>query len=317
MKSALSGKLKYADLFMRLSDAGFLLHPETLKILEANSAGERICGEGKDSPVNHTVLEFIPEAEHELFSKAIRISLRRYHPRTFEAHFRGDKEYLMEVMACPLTVDGEDDLAIQVILRDITEKREAEQKLAEANAQLKQLSITDGMTSLYNFRHFQEKLKQEHARSVRYKIPYSLIFCDLDHFKNYNDLHGHPAGDELLKHVAALLQKTIRDTDSVYRYGGEEFVILCPQSDTRGAGIAAERIRKVIERADLPHKAQQPLGCISFSMGVASFPEHGTEPTQVVQAADAEVYQSKKNGRNRVTLAPSKFPDVPKKPNAA
>ncbi len=301
---------------MRLSDAGFLLDPNTLQIVQLNSAGERMF-HSENSLVGRSILDFIPTPEHELFSKAIRISLRRYHPRTFEAHFRGDNEYLMEVMACPLIIEGENEMILQVILRDITEKREAEQKLAAANEQLKKIAITDAMTGLSNFRYFKECLKSEHARSVRYKTPYSLIFCDLDHFKNYNDKHGHPAGDDLLREVAEILKKNIRDTDSVFRYGGEEFVILCPQSDVRGATIAAERIRKAVESAKLLHAEKQPLGCISFSLGVASFPEHGIEPDKVVEAADAEVYKAKNLGRNRVSSAESRFPDPKSKPKAA
>jgi diguanylate cyclase (GGDEF)-like protein len=150
-----------------------------------------------------------------------------------------------------------------------------------------------------------EELEKEHARSERYQAQYSVIFCDVDHFKNYNDTNGHPAGDEALKTVASVLKNRVRKTDLCARYGGEEFVVLCPNTSKEDALVLAETLRKAIETLKFAFGEKQPLGKVTISMGVATFPVHGATSKQVLQAADQSVYVSKHEGRNRVTAADS------------
>jgi diguanylate cyclase (GGDEF)-like protein len=130
---------------------------------------------------------------------------------------------------------------------------------------------------------------------------YALIFCDIDHFKAYNDRNGHPSGDDLLRKFAANLRESCRVMDVVARYGGEEFVILCPDTDERGATALAERLRVTIEAVRFNDVDHQPLGCLSMSVGVASYPENARTREEVLKKADLCVYRSKSSGRNRVT----------------
>jgi diguanylate cyclase (GGDEF)-like protein len=150
---------------------------------------------------------------------------------------------------------------------------------------------------LLNFRSFQESLKKEHERASRYQSKYSVLFCDLDHFKHYNDKHGHPAGDELLRTLGQVIQSQVRKTDEVFRYGGEEFVVLCCETDLSDAVILAERIRKAVMAHPFAHREEQPLGFVSFSLGVASYPGDGAEAKDVVEAADGQVYLTPALGR--------------------
>ncbi len=163
----------------------------------------------------------------------------------------------------------------------------------------KLLAITDGLTSLYNHRFFRERLKQEFERANRYKRPLSLVMMDIDFFKHYNDAHGHPQGDELLKSFSAILKKTIRDSDLAARYGGEEFVVILPETGGELAFTAAERVRKAIEINDFPGGETQPGGRITVSIGVSSYTE-GISLDEFLKSADTALYRAKEEGRNRV-----------------
>jgi diguanylate cyclase (GGDEF)-like protein len=149
-----------------------------------------------------------------------------------------------------------------------------------------------------------DELAKEHAKAKRQGSAYSIIFCDVDHFKKYNDRNGHPAGDGVLKQVAAILKKTVREQiDLAARYGGEEFVVMCGNTEANAAVALAERIRAAIAAATFPHGQHQPLGRVSVSVGVATYPAQGKTFSQILQAADAALYQSKAAGRDRVSIA--------------
>ncbi len=181
--------------------------------------------------------------------------------------------------------------------------RERTREYEEANEKLKQLAVTDGLTGLYNHRFFQEKFEQEVARAERFGIPVSLCVIDVDHFKVYNDTHGHPRGDEVLKRVAFLLVENVREVDTVARYGGEEFVIVLPQTPKEHGAQVAEKIRGFIEKAEFPGEESQPLGRLTVSVGIGCFPQDGRTSRDVLARADAALFRAKGAGRNRVELA--------------
>lgn len=180
-------------------------------------------------------------------------------------------------------------------------------KVSYANATLHKrihnMAIKDPLTGLHNRRYFNEKIEEEISRSRRTKMPVSLIYMDIDHFKKYNDQNGHPMGDQLLKMFATVLQKTSRKNDIVCRIGGEEFVMILPHTDAKGAAIKAEKLRRILEATKFPFGEKQPLGFVSSSMGVSEYPSHSSDPESLVKAADEALYVSKSTARNRVTLA--------------
>jgi diguanylate cyclase (GGDEF)-like protein len=176
-------------------------------------------------------------------------------------------------------------------------------ELARANLRLEQLARTDGLTELFNHRHFQRSLVREVERSHRSQLPLSMMMIDVDHFKHYNDENGHMAGDAVLKAVAKLLAEGRRLNDVVARYGGEEFALLLLDTPRESAASLAEQLRDKVEQAEMAHEASQPGGRLTISVGVATCPDDATTPDSLVAAADAALYRAKRKGRNRVELA--------------
>ena len=178
-------------------------------------------------------------------------------------------------------------------------------ELAEANSRLAQLAVTDGLTGLYNHRHFHERLALEVERSARNGLPMSLLMIDVDHFKHYNDHHGHPAGDDVLRTVARLLTEGRRANDMVARYGGEEFSVILVDTAKFTAAKLAERIRERVAQYPFPFGDEQPSGHLAISVGVASFPDDAGEAETLIRAADGALYAAKHAGRDCVVLAPA------------
>ena len=175
-------------------------------------------------------------------------------------------------------------------------------ELAEANARLAQLAVTDGLTGLYNHRHFHERLALEVERSHRSGLPLSLLMLDVDHFKQFNDSFGHPAGDEVLRQLARVLADTRRANDVVARYGGEEFAVILVDTAKFTAAKVAERVRARVYGHDFSEAAQR-AGRLGVSIGVATFPDDGGDAEALVRAADTALYAAKRAGRNRVVAA--------------
>jgi diguanylate cyclase (GGDEF)-like protein len=167
--------------------------------------------------------------------------------------------------------------------------------------QTERLATTDGLTGLLNHRAFQARLDEHLAQAQRYGKKLSLILCDIDHFKAVNDTYGHPVGDVVLKGVARTLGRDARTTDVVARYGGEEFAVVLPETDAAGALVIAERIRERVAALSLD-TGQGPLA-VTMSLGVATFPGDGARKAELVERADACLYEAKRGGRNRSVSA--------------
>jgi diguanylate cyclase (GGDEF)-like protein len=172
-------------------------------------------------------------------------------------------------------------------------------RLREGRQELERLSVTDPLTGLYNRRRMMEALENEVRRSRRLKHSFAVLMGDVDNFKEYNDAHGHPAGDDVLKRVATILRQATRDVDLVARYGGEEFFVLMPETGGDGAADVADRVREVLAAEKLPGGA-----AVTLSFGVAEFPAQGDTPETLIAIADAALYQAKREGRDRVVIAP-------------
>lgn len=172
---------------------------------------------------------------------------------------------------------------------------------------LRNQAIRDGLTGLYNRRYFEETAEREIARAKRAGLPLVFMMLDVDHFKRFNDTHGHDAGDYLLRQVGHLLRSSVRQSDSACRYGGEEFVLILPESRLEDAQRRAEQIRRAFHQLALSHQGKA-LGAVTVSIGVAVYPEHGHDWAEVVRNADAALYRAKQEGRDRVVLAPPREP---------
>ncbi len=185
------------------------------------------------------------------------------------------------------------------------ELKERNRQLEDLLRRLEIMAITDHLTEIYNRRHFEEILKREFARALRYNLHLSCLMCDIDLFKRINDTYGHAAGDTVLKEVARLIHSSLREVDVIGRWGGEEFIVLLTQAKKADAKKVAERILQSISAhkfQGLPENEK-----ITVSIGVASIPEDADIDNweKLIKAADEALYRAKRNGRNRVELSES------------
>ena len=190
-------------------------------------------------------------------------------------------------------------------LRDISQRKAAEDQLEEANRRLEALAGQDGLTGLANRRTFDDSLAREHRRAARDRSQLAMIMIDVDRFKPYNDHYGHPAGDEALRRVSRAIESTLRRPgDVAARYGGEEFAVLLPGVDESGAAIIADRIRRAVLGLAIEHDAS-PAGVVTISAGVASVAPGAFDSSLATLVADADraLYRAKANGRNAIVYA--------------
>lgn len=212
----------------------------------------------------------------------------------FRPLWRRLEEEVEEILRVEALVGQQNDLLTQ-------RNRELEQ----SRRQLEQLATRDGLTGLRNHRTFQEVLASEMQRALRAKRPLSLLLLDVDHFKRFNDSFGHPAGDEVLRRVASLAEKAVRQVDVVARYGGEEFVVVLPDADEAAARLAGERVREAIAAESWPQRA------VTVSIGAATLSPRIEGREMLVALADRALYAAKHAGRNRFIHADDLPPEVP------
>jgi diguanylate cyclase (GGDEF)-like protein len=177
----------------------------------------------------------------------------------------------------------------------------------DAYAQMKVTADVDGLTLLYNKRRMSQTLAEAILEAQQKMQSLAVFLFDLDHFKNYNDVNGHVAGDALLQVLARLVQDNTRRDNIIGRFGGEEFLVIFKGATAEHALQAAENLRTVIARHPFPFAGKQPLGLVSISGGVAEYPKDAMDSTGLLRAADAALYEAKRQGRNRVLVATPRY----------
>jgi len=214
----------------------------------------------------------------------------------------------------PFIDNNGETIGVIGISMDITKRRHDDQLIQELillleiqKEQALKSARIDVLTGIANRRHFDDSLNREFFRLKRNRMPLSLIILDIDHFKKYNDLYGHMAGDNCLRLVATTLQDTVkRPSDVVARFGGEEFAVILPGTEKEGASNIAEQMRRAIEALAIPHDGSENGFYVTISLGLATLlPDRVERPEAILEIADGALYRAKQNGRNRIEIAPS------------
>ncbi|MDO8688802.1 MAG: histidine kinase N-terminal 7TM domain-containing protein [Dehalococcoidia bacterium] len=278
-----------------MSDAFLVLDPAGA-IMVANPAARNLLGEPDTKLVGRLIQEVWP-AWHEQAEPYSKDALPTFREMTLN---EGGKKSTYDVRFSPLT-DWRGWLVSQVVVfRDITERKRLEEELADRYQEAKNLADRDGLTGLLNHRAVHERLEQELKRAQRYAQQCSIVIMDLDGFKLFNDTYGHPVGDSMLRIIAGLLAEKVRGSDSLSRYGGDEFMAVLPGTDANGAAVFAGRVREAL--AAQPYSAPQGAKVpIHMSFGLATFPQNGLQSQKLVAVADGNLFESKQRGGETVT----------------
>lgn len=278
---------KYRSIFELSMSGNALLDPDTLHFLDANRALCDLTGRSKSALVGRPILELLKDSDKERFVRIFEMFRSSGQGTLGDVSFihSSGKEMNVDINITHIPVPG--DRIVFLTVRDVTERTRMEQQLAA-------VAHTDSITGLANKRSFQGRLRIAHSRALSRNEALSLVFLDLDNFKNCNDTFGHQTGDQVLQSVGTLIHGTIRGGKELgFRYGGDEFAILLPDTSKEDALVVAERMRKTFEEG-------QRFGT-SMSIGIAQL-EHGMSPDEFVRAADKTLYIAKARGKNTTAV---------------
>jgi diguanylate cyclase (GGDEF)-like protein len=262
--------------------------PEAIFIADANT--NRLLS------FNPFMTRWLGYSEEELWMMNLE-KLREAGDESEDRHYRKKDGTFVDVAEIRTRIPFHGKEGILVIAHDISERKQLEEVLVR-------LSRNDGLTGIANRRHFDEFYQQEWKRALRDETPLSLILCDIDFFKNYNDTYGHQAGDDCLRAVAGVLQSGLRRPgDLAARYGGEEFIVVLPGTLREGALAVAESLRRAVEALAIPHSASAAAPVVTISLGISfTVPGSGESSADLLAAADKALYRAKEGGRNRVVI---------------
>jgi len=305
---------KYRVLLDESSDPIFMFNPDG-QYLYVNRAFAEGVNRSLDEIIHKKIWDVFSQDEADKRFATVKWVFENGETRIIEVRVPrtdGDRYYI--TTAKPVfSLDGM-VASVICISKEITERKRMEEELRQANerlseqlAEIKSLhetlreqAIRDPLTGLYNLRFLTESMKREIARAIRENHPLSVVLMDIDHFKVFNDTHGHKAGDEVLRELGKILSTQTRAGDIACRYGGEEFMVIMPFAHTEEAFKRAEQWRKIFESTKIDNKGE--LLSATISAGVATFPEHGATDDDIWRAADNALYEAKSAGRNCVML---------------
>jgi diguanylate cyclase (GGDEF)-like protein/PAS domain S-box-containing protein len=299
-------RLEFEQIFNSVGDATWVIN-ERYVVVRINKAFINLLGlKEKEAAISRKCFDLFPSRICQT-PKCPLEQIRRKKQRVEmdeEREIGNDQKVPFLLTAMPLFGLAGELVGMVEQFKDITERKRYEEALEKANKELEHLAAIDGLTQVANRRIFDERFKEEWQRMKREKKPFSLILCDIDFFKRYNDHYGHQRGDDCLKAVAACIKDCVnRPADLVARYGGEEFGILLPNTSFEGAYHMAEKIREAVFEMKREHAASGVGNSVTLSLGVATVipSEESDSAVKLLKAADKALYASKAAGRNRVT----------------
>lgn len=286
--------LRLADVVVRHTGEGILVLDPELRVVSANPGFVRITGHPADEAIGKVAPLFDDDAD-ALQQVRTRLQAGTHWDGTLLARRANGDRFPLEA-SVDRVHDGDGRVQHYVmVFRDVTVQKQLEDRLRE-------LSATDGLTLLANRRSFDEALEREWHLATRHGEPVSLIMIDIDHFKPYNDLYGHGAGDRCLQQVATAIAAGVRREGAlVARYGGEEFAVILPRTDTAAAQEVAESLRRRVESLGIAHAGNPDGSRVTVSMGISTrTPPQTADFEDLMQSADQALYRAKEGGRNGV-----------------
>jgi len=293
-------------------EVGVLVLDEDNRIRVWNGFMENHSGIASSEVQGRELFEQFPELPQAWLERKIA-TVRLLHIPTFSAWeqrpylFRfsnrrpitgTEPQMYQNITFCPLTNIRGDIEYVCLLIYDVTDIASNSRQLERSNTQLRHLSQTDGLTGLYNRATWQAFLDTEFQRGKRYGSEASLVMLDIDHFKPINDTHGHPAGDQVIRKISALIKHNLRQPDLAGRYGGEEFAVILPETNLEGARCFAERLRESVEKTRIDCGSVELA--VTISLGVATLASAHASADHWLEAADRALYKAKESGRNRV-----------------
>jgi diguanylate cyclase (GGDEF)-like protein/PAS domain S-box-containing protein len=297
-----TSELRYRRLFEAAQDGILILNAETGAITDVNPFLIKMLGYSRSEFVEKKLWEVGAFRDIEASQAAFEALQKNEYIRYEDLPLRAKNGRLVDVefVSNVYLVGGEK--VIQCNIRDITDRKQAQDALFKSQALLREQSVRDHLTGLFNRRYLEETLERELLRAARKQLCLGIIMLDVDNFKQFNDTWGHAAGDEVLHELGNLLLRQVRGEDIACRYGGDEFIIVLPDATRAVTYERAELICELAEQFPLQFEGQS-LATVTLSLGVAVFPEHGATSTGILRAVDAALYRAKHEGRDRVIVA--------------
>jgi len=297
-----TSELRYRRLFEAAQDGILILDAETGMIEDVNPYLIKMLGYSREEFMKKKLWEVGAFKDVEASKEAFEALQKNEYIRYEDLPLKSKDGKLVEVeFVSNVYLVGEEKV-IQCNIRDITERKQAQADLIKSEALLRELSMRDYLTGLFNRRYMEETLDRELLRAARKGLPLGLIMLDVDDFKSFNDVHGHAIGDAILRGVGSLLLSHVRGEDIPCRYGGDEFIIILPDASQAVTYERAEFFCEYARKFNFNFE-KQPLDTITLSMGVAFYPEHGSTSDAILRSADAALYRAKHAGRGQVVVA--------------
>lgn len=297
-----TSELRYRRLFEAAQDGILILDAETGAITDVNPFLIKLLGYSREEFIETKLWDVGAFRDIEASREAFELLQKNEYIRYEHLPLRAKNGRLVDVEFVSNVYLAGGEKVIQCNIRDITERKRAQDALLRNQALLREQSVRDHLTGLFNRRYMEETLERELLRAVRKHLSLGIIMLDVDEFKQFNDSYGHAAGDLVLRQLGSLLLKQVRGEDIPCRYGGDEFLIVLPDASLIATSERAEHICKIAVRSHLQFDGQA-LTAVTLSLGVAVFPEHGVTTEAILKAADTALYRAKHNGRGRVEVA--------------
>ncbi len=295
-------EIRYRRLFEAAQDGILILDAKSGAITDVNPFLINMLGYSRREFIRKKLWEVGAFKDVKASKQAFQALQKHEYIRYEDLPLRAKDGRLMQVEFVSNVYTAGSERVIQCNIRDITERKRAQDCLIESEAQLREQSVRDHLTGLFNRRYLEETLDRELLRAARKATPVGILLLDVDHFKQFNDVSGHAAGDTILRELGSLLRANVRGEDIPCRYGGDEFTVVMPDATREVVRQRAELLGRRAGRFHIPFEGRV-LDPVTLSIGVAAFPEDGSHSEALLKAADRALYRAKREGRGRVIVA--------------